>query len=359
MIFISGVEQWLARQAHNLKAVGSNPAPATHILICSEDVMTPHELPLIHTPSLVIGAGPAGYTAAIYLARYGRQPVVVTGPEPGGQLTLTTDVENFPGFAQPVQGPDLMDQCRQQAVACGATLHDDWIVDVDFTPNHLVCVGQKRRYACDTVVIATGASTNWLGLESETFFRGYGVSSCATCDGPLFRGKPLAVVGGGNTAAEEALFLAQHASRVTLIHRRDTLRADKVLQSRLFDHDKIDIMWNHVVDQVVGQEDPKSVTGIIVRDVTNNVATTVPVQGLFIAIGHAPNTALFKNWLPTDDHGYLMGTPGSSTTPVPGVFVAGDVQDKVYRQAITAAGQGCMAAMDAERFLQARSDRAP
>lgn len=317
-----------------------------------QHILTMLSLPLIETPSLVIGAGPAGYTAAIYLARYGRKPIVVMGPEPGGQLTLTTDVENFPGFSKPVQGPWLMNECQAQAQACGADLHEDWIVDVDLTPGHLICVGKKRRYACQTLIIATGASTRWLGLESETFFRGYGVSSCATCDGPLFKNKSLAVVGGGNTAAEEALFLAQHASRVTVIHRRDQLRADRVLQKRLVSHPKIHMMWNHVVDQVTGHTQPKEMTGLDVRNVVTGQKSHLPVQGLFVAIGHTPNTNLFKEWLPMDDHGYLISTPGASTTPVPGLFVAGDVQDKVYRQAVTAAGQGCMAAMDAERFLQ-------
>ena len=316
--------------------------------------MPSSSLPWVETPSLIIGAGPAGYTAAIYLARYGRTPIVVMGPEPGGQLTLTTEVENFPGFAKPVQGPWLMDQCQAQAQACGAELHQDWIVDVNLASGKLVCVGKKRRYACQTVVISTGASTRWLGLDSETFFRGYGVSSCATCDGPLFKNKDLAVVGGGNTAAEEALFLAQHASSVTVIHRRNALRADKVLQNRLLSHDKIHMLWDHTVDEVLGNPDPKEVTGLSVRQVHTGKKSTLSVQGVFIAIGHTPNTGLFKEWLPMDDHGYLVNTPGSSVTSIRGVFMAGDVQDKVYRQAVTAAGQGCMAAMDAERFLQSQ-----
>ena len=307
-----------------------------------------------HTQSLIIGGGPAGYTAAIYLARYGRNPTVVMGPEPGGQLTLTTEVENFPGFREPVQGPWLMEEFAAQAAAYGTQLHEDLIVDVDFTKAPFICQGEKTRYVCQTVIIATGASTKWLGLESETFFRGYGVSSCATCDGRLFKGKDVAIVGGGNTAVEEALFLAQHVNSVTLIHRRDALRADKVLQERLFAHPKVHALWDHVVEEVQGTSSPKAVNAVVVKNVHTGDLSTLNVQGLFVAIGHSPNTGLFRSFLTVDSEGYLVGKPGSSESTVPGVFMAGDVQDKVYRQAITASGQGCMAAMDAERFLQAQ-----
>jgi thioredoxin reductase (NADPH) len=306
------------------------------------------------TQSLIIGGGPAGYTAAIYLARYGRNPTVVTGPEPGGQLTLTTEVENFPGFREPVQGPWLMEEFAAQAAAYGAQLHQDKIIEVDFSKAPFVCQGEKTRYLCQTVIIATGASTKWLGLDSETFFRGYGVSSCATCDGRLFRGKDVVIVGGGNTAVEEALFLAQHVNSVTLIHRRNALRADKVLQERLFAHKKVHVLWDHVVEEVRGTEAPKSVNAVVVKNVRTGDLATLSVQGVFVAIGHKPNTHLFRSFLEVDTEGYLVGTPGSSESSIPGVFMAGDVQDKTCRQAITAAGQGCMASMDAERFLQAQ-----
>ncbi|MBM3631771.1 MAG: thioredoxin-disulfide reductase [Alphaproteobacteria bacterium] len=308
--------------------------------------------------TLIIGAGPAGYTAAIYLARYGRNPVLVTGMQPGGQLTLTTEVENFPGFAEPIQGPWLMDQCRDQALACGARIEYDTIHTVDFSVRPFQCMGDARTYYAHSVIICTGAATKWLGLDSETLYRGHGVSSCATCDGRFFKDKDVAIVGGGNTAAEEAIFLSQHAKTVTLIHRRDALRADKVLQQRLFDIPKLRLLWNHKVVQVLGttQENnpalPGTVTGIVVENTLNQDQATLPMDGLFVAIGHSPNTGVFQQALPTDSDGYLLSTPGTSHTSIPGIFVAGDVQDHVYRQAVTAAGQGCMAAMDAERFLQ-------
>jgi thioredoxin reductase (NADPH) len=278
------------------------------------------------TKLLIIGAGAAGLTAAIYAARANLKPIVVQGLQPGGQMTITADVENYPGFAEVIQGPWLMDQMAQQAVKCGAELLFD-------------------------LIIATGAQARWLGLESERRFAGAGVSACATCDGFFFRGKPVAVVGGGNTAVEEALYLAQMCTKVTLIHRRDSLRAEKVMQARLFDHPKIEILWNHVVEEVLGTDSPKAVTGVRVKHVRTGEAHVLPVDGLFVAIGHDPATALFKGQLDMDPEGYLLTRPGSTQTAIPGVFAAGDVQDKIYRQAVTAAGSGCMAALDAERCL--------
>lgn len=317
--------------------------------------------PVRHVNTLIIGAGPAGYTAAIYLARYGRDPLLVTGMQPGGQLTLTTEVENFPGFAEPIQGPWLMDQCRDQALACGAALEYDTIHGVNFDRYPLECLGDQYTYRCKSVIIATGAATKWLGLEKETFFRGHGVSSCATCDGRFFKDKDVAVIGGGNTAVEEAIFLSQHAKTVTLIHRRDTLRADKILQARLFDMPKMRFLWNHEVEDILGTTHatgrPGRVTGVMVRNNLTQEKASLPMDGVFVAIGHRPNTDVFKGALPMDEEGYLLSTRGSSHTSIPGVFVAGDVQDRHYRQAVTAAGQGCMAAMDAERFLQGKGDK--
>ena len=311
--------------------------------------------------TLIIGAGPAGYTAAIYLARYGRNPLLVTGMQPGGQLTLTTEVENFPGFSKPIQGPWLMDQCRDQALACGAKIEYDTINAVDFKVYPFRCTGDARTYQAYSVIIATGAATKWLGLDSETFYRGHGVSSCATCDGSFFKNKDVAVIGGGNTAAEEAIFLSQHAKSVTVIHRGNALRADKVLQKRLFDNPKVHMMWNHRVVQVLGTTKdsdqktlPGKVTGVMVENTVSNEQSTLSMDGVFVAIGHSPNTGVFKEHLQTDPHGYLLNRPGSSITSIPGIFVAGDVQDSRYRQAVTAAGQGCMAAMDAEHFLQTK-----
>ena len=308
--------------------------------------------------SLIIGGGPAGYTAGIYLARYGRAPVIVRGPEPGGQLMVTADVENFPGFRNPIQGPWLMEECAAQAQAYGAQMDDDTIVQVNFEKSPFVCQGKRTRYLCKTVIIATGAATRWLGLEREAFFLGHGVSSCATCDGRLYKDKDVVVVGGGNTAAEEGLFLAQHARSVLIVHRRDFLRADKILRDRLYTHPKIRFLWNHVIHDIKGTEAPKAVTSVVVRHVETGVLRTLKVRGVFIAIGHTPNTNIFQPWLPIDQDGYLLGatqgTMQSTATKIPGIFIAGDVQDRIYRQAITAAGQGCMAAMDAERFLQSQ-----
>lgn len=305
----------------------------------------------IVTRLLVIGSGPAGYTAAVYAARAALDPVLVEGLQPGGQLTITTDVENWPGDTS-VLGPDLMVRMAEQARHVGATIKSDIITAVDLSRHPFVATGDSgTRYVADTIVVATGAQARWLGLESETRFRGFGVSACATCDGFFFRGKTVAVVGGGNTAVEEAMFLTNFASKVYLIHRRDTLRADKTNQARLFANPKIEMIWNAEVGAVEGTDVPLGVTGIDLLDTTTGAMRSLAVDGLFIAIGHVPATALFAGKLDMDDEGYLITAPDSTATSVPGVFAAGDVKDKVYRQAVTAAGMGCMAALEAERYL--------
>ena len=304
------------------------------------------------TKVLIIGSGPAGYSAAIYAARANLEPIMVQGLEPGGQLTITTDVENYPGFADVIQGPWLMEQMAGQAQAVGTRLIHDMVVAVDLGTRPFVCTGDSGDvYIGETVIICTGAQAKWLGLESEQRFMGFGVSACATCDGFFFRGKEVAVIGGGNTAVEEALYLTNHASRVTLVHRRDALRAEKILQDRLFRNDKIEIMWDHVLDEIEGESDPLSVTGMAVRHVGTGAVRRIPLQGVFIAIGHRPNTELFAGQLTMDDEGYIQTMADSTKTNVPGVFAAGDVQDKVFRQAVTAAGTGCMGALEAEKFL--------
>jgi thioredoxin reductase (NADPH) len=305
-----------------------------------------------HTKVLIIGSGPAGYTAAIYAARANLKPILVQGMQPGGQLTITTDVENFPGFAEAVQGPWLMDQMYEQAKNVGTEMISDHIVEVDLSRRPFVARGDSgTTYTGDTLIICTGAKARWLGLPSEDKFQGFGVSACATCDGFFYRGKDVVVV-GGNSAVEEALFLTNFANKVTLIHRRDSLRAEKIAQDRLFANPKISVVWDSVVEEIVGVEEPaKSVTGVKVRNVKTDEVTTIPTDGVFVAIGHDPATALFKGQLKMDEEGYILTAPDSTATNIPGVFAAGDVKDKVFRQAVTAAGMGCMAALEAERFL--------
>ncbi|OHC74192.1 MAG: thioredoxin-disulfide reductase [Rhodospirillales bacterium RIFCSPLOWO2_12_FULL_58_28] len=308
--------------------------------------------PAHHTKILIIGSGPAGYTAAIYAARANFKPILIKGLQPGGQLTITTDVENFPGFAEPIQGPVLMERMRAQAEAVGAVMFDDIIVNADLSKRPFVLKGDGGAvYTGDTVIICTGASARWLGTESEKKFMGWGVSACATCDAFFFRGKKVAVIGGGDTAVEEAIYLTHHASEVILIHRRDELRASKLMQQRLFKNDKISVVWDSVPDEILGAEKPLNVTGIRIRNVKTGTLSEIAVDGVFIAIGHTPNTDLFKGQLDMDNDGYLITRPGSTVTNVPGVFAAGDVQDKLFRQAVTAAGTGCMSAIEAEHFL--------
>jgi thioredoxin reductase (NADPH) len=304
------------------------------------------------TRVLIIGAGPAGYTAAIYAARANLAPIMVAGLQPGGQLTITTDVENYPGFAETIQGPWLMEQMAKQAEHVGTRMVYDLITRVDFSqrPFH-AWADSGDEYVADTVIIATGAQARWLGLPSEQAFQGAGVSACATCDGFFYRGKRVAVIGGGNTAVEEALFLTHHASHVTLVHRRDKLRAERILQDRLFGNPKISVIWDHAVEEITGAGTPPVVTGATLRHVKTGAVQRIEVDGVFIAIGHSPTTALFAGQVKTDSEGYIQTVPGSTVTSVPGVFAAGDVQDKTFRQAVTAAGTGCMAALEAEKFL--------
>src|SRR5579883_2706354 len=303
---------------------------------------------------LIIGAGPAGYTAAIYAARAGLQPVLITGLQPGGQLTITTDVENYPGFAEVIQGPWLMEQMAAQAAKMGTRIVNDLIVSADLSVHPFRAQGDSGDvYFAQALIIATGAEARWLGLPSERRLRGAGVSACATCDGFFFRGKRVAVVGGGNTAVEEALFLTHHAEHVTLIHRRDRLRAERILQDRLFANPKISVIWNAVVVEVLGGGVPETVTGLRLADTRTGAERRIETDGLFVAIGHVPNTAVFARQVARDEEGYILTAPGSTRTSVEGVFAAGDVQDKVFRQAVTAAGTGCMAALEAERWLAA------
>jgi thioredoxin reductase (NADPH) len=308
----------------------------------------------IRTKLLIVGSGPAGYTAAIYGARAMLEPVLVAGLQPGGQLTITTDVENYPGFADVIQGPWLMEQMRAQAEHVGTRMVSDIIVSADLSRRPFRLTGDGGdTYLADTLVIATGAQAKWLGLPSEKHFQGFGVSACATCDGFFYRGREVLVVGGGNTAVEEALFLTNFASKVTVVHRRDEFKAERILQKRLAENPKIEVVWHHVLDEVLGTEEPRGVTGVRLRDVRTGLTHERAVHGVFIAIGHAPATELFKHQLRLKPSGYLWTEPGTAQTSIAGVFAAGDVADDVYRQAVTAAGMGCMAALEAEKFLHA------
>ena len=308
--------------------------------------------PTKHTKVLIIGSGPAGYTAAVYAARAMLNPILVHGMEPGGQLTTTTDVENYPGFAKVIQGPWLMDQMKDQAKAVGTEMIEDHISSVNFKSKPFEALGESgKKYTADSIIISTGAQARWLNLESEKKFRGFGVSACATCDGFFFKEKTVAVVGGGNAAVEEAMFLTKFASMVKLIHRRDKLRAEKMLQKKLMDNKKIEIIWDSVVEEIIGDDDPKNVKGLKIKNVKNNKTSDLKIDGLFIAIGHDPATQLFKDQLKMDKEGYLITKPDSTETNVPGIFAAGDVKDKIFRQAVTAAGMGCMAALEAEKYL--------
>jgi thioredoxin reductase (NADPH) len=315
-------------------------------------------MPQTHrTRVLIIGAGPAGYTAAIYAARASLSPMLVAGLQPGGQLTITTDVENYPGFAETIQGPWLMEQMALQAEHVGTTIINDLITAVDFSRRPFHCRGDSGDlYIADSVIIATGAQARWLGLESEQRLQGFGVSACATCDGFFFRGKRVAVVGGGNTAVEEALYLSHVAESVVLIHRRDSLRAEKILQARLFANPKIRVVWDSVVEEITCSHAPMSVNGVRLRNLRTGAESQIGVDGVFVAIGHTPNTAIFHGQIELDADGYVVTPPGSTRTSVEGVFAAGDVQDKVWRQAVTAAGTGCMAALEAEKWLAVQAD---
>jgi thioredoxin reductase (NADPH) len=303
---------------------------------------------------IIIGSGPAGYTAAIYAARAMLKPLLISGLQPGGQLTITTDVENYPGFAEAVQGPWLVEQMRAQAEHVGTRFASDLIVTADLSQRPFKLTGDNGDlYYCDALVIATGAQAKWLGIPGEQKFQGFGVSACATCDGFFFRGKDVAVIGGGNSAVEEALYLAGLASKVTVIHRRDSFRAEKILQDRLFAHPKIEVVWNHTVDDIAGGGTPPSVNGVVVKSTETGAVKTIPVEGVFVAIGHSPASAVFADQLKMKQGGYIWTAADSTATSIEGVYAAGDVTDDVYRQAVTAAGMGCMAALEAERWLAA------
>jgi len=312
----------------------------------------------VHAKVVIIGSGPAGYTAAIYAARAMLEPILIEGIQPGGQLTITTDVENYPGFADVIQGPWLMEQMRLQATHVGTNIVADHVTKVDLSrrPFRLDC-DSGDVYLAETAILATGAQARWLELASEQKFKGFGVSACATCDGFFYRGKNVVVVGGGNTAVEEALFLTNFANSVTLVHRRDSFRAERILQERLFKNPKISVLWHTVLEDVVGTGDPLKVTGVRLRNVNTASVTELPIDGVFIAIGHVPATDLVKGQVKMKPSGYIETAPHSTTTSVPGLFAAGDVTDDVYRQAVTAAGLGCMAALEAERFLAAHEER--
>ncbi len=305
-----------------------------------------------HSRVIVLGSGPAGYTAAIYTARAMLEPVLIAGFEQGGQLMITTDVENYPGFAEPIQGPWLMDQMRAQAEHVGAKLVSDHIVEARLDRRPFELLGDSGQlYSCDALIVATGAKARWLGLPSEETFKGFGVSACATCDGFFFRGKRVIVVGGGNTAVEEALYLSNIANHVTLVHRRDTLRSERVLQERLRQRPNVEILFDHAIDEILGDSDPRGVTHVTAKNVRTGAFSRIPADGVFIAIGHSPASELFTNQLTLKTSGYIVVEPGSTRTNIPGVFAAGDVADEIYRQAVTAAGLGCMAALEVEKYL--------
>ena len=312
-----------------------------------------------HARMIIVGSGPAGYTAAVYAARAMLKPMLISGFEPGGQLMITTDVENYPGFADPIQGPWLMEQMRAQAEHVGTTMVSDHIVSVDLARRPFALEGDSgKRYTADTLVIATGAKAKWLGIPSEETFKGYGVSACATCDGFFYRGKDVVVVGGGNSAVEEALYLSQIAAKVTIVHRRDSFRAERILQERLFKTANVEVVWNHAIDEILGTHEPLGVTGVRLKSTANGETRDLPVHGVFVAIGHAPATELFADQVELKANGYIEVAPNSTATNVPGVFAAGDVTDDIWRQAVTAAGMGCMAALEADRWLAAVRDDA-
>ncbi len=313
-------------------------------------------MPSRHSRVLILGSGPAGYTAAIYAARAMLQPIIVQGIQPGGQLTITTDVENYPGFAKTIQGPWLMDEMKAQAEHMGTETISDTVTEVKLNSKPIWLKGDSgTEYTCDALIIATGAQAKWLNLPSESMFQGFGVSACATCDGFFYRNKKVLVVGGGNTAVEEALFLTNFASEVTVIHRRDEFKAERILQDRLFKHPKIKVKWHTTLDEVLGTSDPKGVTAVRLKNVNTGALEEMSVDGVFVAIGHKPATELFIDQLPMKNGGYLITAPWSTQTQIPGVFAAGDVADDIYRQAVTAAGMGCMAALEAERWLHAQT----
>ena len=310
----------------------------------------------IKTNVLIIGSGAAGYTAAIYAARANLKPHLVTGLEPGGQLTITTDVENYPGFGDVIQGPWLMEQMREQALKVGTEIHNDFVTNVDFNSSPFTATTDSGLiFKSKTTIISTGAKARWLEIESEEKFKGYGISACATCDGFFFKDQDVAVIGGGNSAVEEALFLTNFASKVTLIHRRDQLRAEKILQDRLFKNPKVEIIWNKTVKKFQGNTDTPALEKILLKSTTDNSESEIKVSGAFIAIGHDPATSLFLNKIKMDKENYIITKPDSTSTSIPGVFAAGDVKDKIYRQAVTAAGMGCIAALEAEKFLAENS----
>lgn len=312
-----------------------------------------------HSKVIILGSGPAGYTAAVYAARAMLKPLLIQGSQPGGQLTITTDVENYPGFADAIQGPWLMEQMQAQAEHVGTEIVMDHISSVDVKRRPFQLVGDSGdAYTCDVLIICTGAQARWLGLPSENVFQGHGVSACATCDGFFYKGKEVIVVGGGNTAVEEAIFLTNFAKRVTVVHRRDSFRAERILQERLFKNPKIEVVWDTAIEEIEGTAAPKSVTGVRLKNVKTGKITERPADGVFIAIGHAPATELFKGELDMTSGGYLITAPDSTATSVEGVYAAGDVKDEVFRQAVTAAGMGCMAALEAERYLAARESAA-